>query len=104
MCSKKEYLNKIQKCGIWGYYLIVIVHVYEPHRGEQRFRIYKNNLSSSVLFTIKYLMESINARDIFDEFYTNYNKNPEYFIENCAYFESLCKDQKLEYNNNLEIL
>ena len=49
-------------------------------------------------------MESINARDIFDEFYTNYNKNPEYFIENCAYFESLCKDQKLEYNNNLEIL
>ena len=49
-------------------------------------------------------MESINARDIFDEFYTNYNKNPEYFIEKCAYFESLCKDQKLEYNNNLEIL
>ena len=36
-----------------------IMHVYEPHRGEQRFRIYKNNLSSSVLFTIKYLMGSI---------------------------------------------
>ena len=68
-----------------------IMHVYEPHRGEQRFRIYKNNLSSSVLFTIKYLMGSIDARDIFDEFYRNYNKNPEYFIENCTYFESLCK-------------
>lgn len=81
-----------------------IMHVYEPHRGELSFRIYKNNLSSNVLFTIKYLMKSIDARDIFDKFYIDYNKNPEYFIENCTYFESLCKDQKLEYNNNLEIL
>jgi len=36
-----------------------IVHIYEPHHGEQHFRIYKNNLSSSVLFTIKY-----NARNL----------------------------------------